>query len=255
MKPSRLALLLVVSSACTKPLPPPPAPPAAAPPEAPHAQAPALPAQPPPLPVHPDSMTADAALAELKAGNARYVAGKELTPALDAARRQELAKGQHPFAIVLSCSDSRVPPELLFNQGLGDLFVVRVAGNVADKVELGSLEYAAEHLQAPLVMVLGHKKCGAVQATADGAKAEGNLGAVVRQIAPAVAVARKAGKSGDELVAAAVTENVQEVAGNLSARSPVLRRLIASGKLKVAAGVYDLATGEVEFVDARPAAH
>jgi carbonic anhydrase len=109
----------------------------------------------------------DDARTQLMQGNARYVAAKMKHPTQSAERRIEVAKGQHPVAVVLGCADSRVPPELLFDQGLGDLFTVRVAGNIADDAVIGSIEYALEHLGATLVMVLGHERCGAVQAAVD----------------------------------------------------------------------------------------
>jgi carbonic anhydrase len=189
----------------------------------------------------------DAVLKQLRAGNARFVAGKPVHPDGSVARRRELAKGQNPKAVVLGCSDSRVPPELLFDEGLGDLFVVRVAGNVADPVNLGSVEYAAEHLGTPVVVVLGHHACGAVKATADaGGKAEGNIGAIVQEIAPAVEQARAApGKEG--LVNDAAHANARRVAGALTGRSPVLAKLVEEGKLKIVVAVYDLDSGKVEF--------
>jgi carbonic anhydrase len=129
---------------------------------------------------------ADAVLKELAAGNARYVAGKLTLATATPARRAEVVRGQHPKAIVLGCSDSRVPPELLFDQGIGDLFVVRVAGNVAAPDTLGSVEYAAGHLGTPLVVVLGHTGCGAVAAACAGGHAEGHVEAIVEEIRPAV---------------------------------------------------------------------
>src|SRR5436190_300954 len=110
------------------------------------------------------AVTADQALERLKKGNEKFVADRSEIPNVGAERRRELAKGQHPFAIVLTCADSRVTPEYIFNQGLGDVFVLRVAGNIADQFETGSIEYAVEHLHSPLIVVLGHSKCGAVDA-------------------------------------------------------------------------------------------
>lgn len=189
----------------------------------------------------------DAVIKQLKAGNARFAAGKATHPDGSVARRKELTKGQHPKAVILGCSDSRVPPELVFDEGLGDLFVVRVAGNVADPVNLGSIEYAAEHLGTSTVVVLGHHSCGAVKATADaGGKAEGNIGAIVAEIAPAVEQAKGSpGKEG--LVHDASHANARRVAASLTQRSPVLAKLAAEGKLKVVAAVYDLESGVVEF--------
>ena len=191
--------------------------------------------------------TPDAVLKELQAGNARFVGGKPNHPDESKARRAELAKGQHPKAAVLGCADSRVPPELVFDEGLGDLFVVRVAGNVADPVDVGSIEYAVEHLGVGLVVVLGHHSCGAVKATADaGGKAEGNIGAIVSEIAPAVEQAKASpGKEG--LVDDAVHVNARRTAGALVERSPVLKKAVEEKKVKIVAAVYDLKTGQVEF--------
>ena len=201
---------------------------------------------------HPEAKgpTADQAIKELKDGNARFVAGKPRHPDQALKRVKDLAGGQRPFATILGCSDSRVPPELVFDQGFGDLFVIRVAGNVADPVNLGSVEYAAEHLGVPVVVVLGHHRCGAVQATAEavakGAKVEGNLGAIVSEIAPAVNEARKApGKEG--LEHDAVHANARRTAAAILERSPVLKELVEHGKVKIVTAVYDLASGGVEW--------
>lgn len=201
----------------------------------------------------PEAPTAASVLRDLSRGNARYVKGFQVSKPLGDLRRGELAKGQHPKAVILGCSDSRVPPEHVFDQGLGDLFVVRLAGNVADPAAIGSIEYAAEHLGTPVVMVLGHRSCGAVKATVDGAAVEGNLGAVVKEIQPAVKAARKR-QPGPGLLDASVEENARLQAAALLERSPVLRHLVREGKLKVAVGLYDLVTGkvDVEELPARP---
>jgi carbonic anhydrase len=221
-----------------------PAPPHGAAPAAGHAAAPAGHATKP-------GPTADKALAMLKKGNARFVAGAMTHPDQGRARLKALAAGQQPFATILSCSDSRVPPEVIFDQGLGDLFVVRVAGNVADPVNLGSVEYAAEHLGVPVVVVLGHHKCGAVKATSEaveaGAKVEGNLGAIVGEISPAVEEARKSpGKEG--LVNDAAHANVKRTAAAMLERSPPLRKLVEEGRIKIVGAVYDLDTGVIEWL-------
>jgi len=149
----------------------------------------------------------DEALKKLIDGNNRFVQSAQAQKDIGNNRRTELTKGQHPFAVILSCSDSRVPPEHIFDQGLGDIFVVRVAGNVADSIELGSVEYAAEHLGVPLILVLGHQSCGAVKATVDGGKPEGNIESIVKKIAPAVKKARETVKEKDKLLDAAILEN------------------------------------------------
>jgi carbonic anhydrase len=191
----------------------------------------------------------DAVVKELKDGNARFVAGKSKHPDQTVARRAELAKGQHPKAAILGCADSRVPPELVFDEGLGDLFVVRVAGNVADPIDLGSLEYAVEHLGVGVVVVLGHHSCGAVKATVDASgvlEAQGNIGAILAEIAPAVNQAKATpGKEG--LVDDAVHANAARTAGALVERSPVLKKAVEEKKLKIVTAVYDLASGKVEW--------
>lgn len=194
------------------------------------------------------SVAPDAALAMLREGNARFVAGRSIHPDQNVARRTELAKGQHPYAVVLSCSDSRVPPELVFDAGLGDLFVVRVAGNTADDAAIGSIEYAVEHLGATAIMVLGHAKCGAVSAavqTAETGASPGHLPAVLQPIYPSVAAVK--GKGGDA-VDLAVRANVVRVADQLRKAAPVLRERVEAGMLKIVGGRYDLETGRVEMV-------
>lgn len=187
------------------------------------------------------------AMKQLLDGNARFVEGKPSTRDVGDARRHELAGGQHPKAIVLSCSDSRVPPELLFDQGLGDLFVIRNAGNVPEPDALGSVEYAAEHLGVGLVVVLGHHGCGAVKATLAGGKPEGNIGVIVKDIAPAASAARKTGKKGAELEDAVVHENARMTAAALTRKSAVLRHLVHEKKLEIKVAVYDLETGKLEL--------
>lgn len=187
----------------------------------------------------------DAALKALLVGNERFVAGMATRPRAGEARRAELVKGQHPVAVVVGCADSRVPPELLFDQGLGDLFVVRVAGNVAEPGVVGSVEYAAEHLGTPLVVVLGHERCGAVQATLGGAGEEGNLGSLVKEIRPAVASVCQPAAAGCDAVHEGVHANARAQAKLMVERSAALRELAAAGKVKVVAATYDLATGKV----------
>jgi carbonic anhydrase len=184
-------------------------------------------------------------LQRLIEGNQRYAAGKPSHPRQTAARRTELTQGQAPMAIILSCSDSRVSPELLFDQGLGDLFVIRVAGNVLDNLCLGSLEYAAEHLHSPLVLVLGHAKCGAVSATVAGGHAPGHIYSVVKALEPAVQASKN--QPGDP-VDNAVRANVRAVVRQLQVAEPIVGELVKAGKLKVAGARYDLETGLVELL-------
>ncbi len=197
--------------------------------------------------------TAEAALRCLREGNVRYAAGHPRHPHESAARRAETAReGQHPLATVLACSDSRVPVELVFDQGVGDLFVIRVAGNVCGEEEIGTVEYAVEHLHTPLVVVLGHESCGAVTACVEGVHAEGSLGALLHHIDPAVAAARAAHpeRHGEALVATAVRCNVQCGVEELLRGSRVIREAAERGEVFVRGAVYDLRSGQVEWLAA-----
>jgi carbonic anhydrase len=194
---------------------------------------------------HAATQSPEAVLKTLLTGNERFVAGTATRPHAGYARRSELVKGQHPVAAVIGCADSRVAPELLFDQGLGDLFVVRVAGNVAEPGVIGSVEYAAEHLGTPLVVVLGHEGCGAVKSTLDGAGEDGNLGSLVKDIRPAVAQACKSASAGCDAVHEGVHLNARAQARNLLERSPALRELVEAGKVRVVVATYDLASGKV----------
>jgi len=194
-------------------------------------------------------VTADSVLAELKAGNSHHVAHRYKHPHENAKRQLELVSIQHPHAEILSCADSRVPPELIFDQGLGDLFIVRVAGNVVSDTELGSLEYGAEHLHVALLVVMGHQHCGAVTAAVEGGEAEGHIGALIKLLRPAVEKAR--GLPGDP-VENAVKANVEMVVTQLRTSTPILAELVAHGKLKVVGAVYSLETGKVTWLPDAP---
>lgn len=199
------------------------------------------------------AITPDQALKTLKDGNARYIAGKSLNLRRDAKRRAEtVSGGQHPFAVILSCSDSREPVEILFDQGIGDLFVVRVAGNVADIDELGTMEYGADHLGAPLIVVLGHSKCGAVTAVVKGEHVHGNIPMLVDNIIPAAAKSKAKNLKGDDLIADAVKSNVMQSIEDTFKKSDALRERVAGGKLKIVGGVYDLEKGTVEWMGEHP---
>jgi len=191
------------------------------------------------------NVTADSVLAELTAGNAHHIAHRYQHPHETIERQRELASGQSPHAEILSCADSRVPPELIFDQGLGDLFIIRVAGNVVSDTELGSLEYGAEHLHVPLLVVLGHQHCGAVTAAVEGGEAEGHIAALVNLLRPAVEKTR--GMPGDH-VENAVKANVEMVVKQLRASTPILAKLVSEGKLKVVGAVYSLDTGKVTWL-------
>lgn len=184
-------------------------------------------------------------LVRLLEGNARFRSAMALHPDQSPGRRFSLTMGQHPFACVLTCADSRVPPELIFDEGLGDLFVIRVAGNIADDAVLGSIEYAVSHLKVPLVMVLGHEKCGAVEAALRGER-PGHVRSLVRAIRPAVAEARRL--PGDPLDQA-VRQNARLVARQIRDSAPVLRGFVAAGRLRVVAARYSLDGGDVALLD------
>jgi carbonic anhydrase len=197
----------------------------------------------------------DASLQKLMDGNKRYVEGKLGSKDLGDNKRKELTKGQKPFAIVITCSDSRVPPELLFDQGLGDIFVVRVAGNIVDPIALGSIEYGAEHLNSPLLFILGHSKCGAVKATLEAkGEPEGNIGAIVKKITPAAKAAKKKGGTEDQVFETAIQENVKNVYKDVMSKSKIIPELVHEGKLKIVAGEYMLSTGKVEMIELPKAA-
>jgi carbonic anhydrase len=188
--------------------------------------------------------SADTVWSDLMAGNQRFVAGKPRSYDLVPLRRK-LASGQSPNVIILSCSDSRVSPEVIFDQSLGDIFVVRTAGNIADPVALGSIEYAVDHIHSPLLVVLGHTKCGAVTAACSGDKMPSpNLDAIVSKISPAVSQAKSYAKP-DDLIEAAIKENVHQSAKDVQANSEIVRDAVKSGKLKVVEAEYQLDTGEV----------
>jgi carbonic anhydrase len=191
------------------------------------------------------------ALSALLEGNTRFVEGRPQHPNQDVDRRAELRSGQNPFAVVFGCSDSRVAAEIIFDRGLGDLFMVRTAGHVVDAAVLGSMEFAVDKLGVPLVLVLGHDNCGAVSAAADsvesGTLPSGYVRDIVERITPAVMAVRAAGGTMDDMVA----ENVRQAASLLLERSPVLAQEVESGRCRIVGVVYDLADGRVRVVDQR----
>jgi carbonic anhydrase len=196
---------------------------------------------------HAIPVDAEEAVKRLLEGNRRYIAEKNSASHRTAKRRTEVAKGQHPFAVIVGCSDSRVPPEILFDQGMGDLFVVRSAGNVIDDIAIGSIEYAVEHLGVQLVMVLGHERCGAVDATLKGGEVGGKLKSVVDAIKPAVEKAKAKGQTshGCDLLCSSVKSNARMVAEKLRAASPVLTEPVENGMLRVVGAYYELDSGVV----------
>ncbi len=194
----------------------------------------------------------DDALLLLRDGNRRFVAGESVHFQQDARRRRETAaNGQKPFAIVLTCSDSRVPPELLFDQGIGCLFVIRVAGNVAQTDEVATVEYGVGHLGARLIVVLGHTKCGAVTAVVDEAHVGPNLAQLVKPIVPAADRARSdnPGLSGAPLVAAAIRANVEQAMEDLRRLSPEIAAAVSFGRTRLVGALYDIETGEVTWLE------
>ncbi|BBB89962.1 MAG TPA: carbonic anhydrase [Methylomusa anaerophila] len=193
-------------------------------------------------------ISADEAKAKLIEGNQRFVTEKYANTNVDVERRSELTKGQHPFAVIVSCSDSRVPPEIVFDQGLGDLFVIRTAGDTIDDIAIGSVEYAVEHLGVQLVVVLGHEKCGAVTAAATLDDSHGHqpsyIDAVVKALQPAVDKAKT--QKGD-LIANAIDDNVDLVVDQLRSAGPILSDFTKKGNIKIIGAVYDLDDGVVSF--------
>ncbi len=204
-------------------------------------------------------------LEKLKEGNRKFVANQPTAKDL-AKARLETQNGQQPYAIVLTCSDSRVAPEHIFDAGIGEIFVVRTAGNVVDKIALGSIEYAAEHLRAPLLVVMGHEKCGAVKAAWEAAAVSGsespvsehatateahaheehskNIAAIVKAISPAVAKAKKKNKGVED----AAVENVKAQIRAIMRKSPLCKKLVEEGKLKIVGAKYSLGSGAADLI-------
>jgi carbonic anhydrase len=191
-----------------------------------------------------NNITPDEALRKLMAGNQRFVAQKRKSPNQDIVRLNEVAKGQKPYAAILGCADSRVPSEIVFDQGLGDLFVCRVAGNIAIAEEIGSLEFGAAVLGTKVIMVMGHERCGAVEATIKGNAVPGQIGSLLDAIRPSLAKAKNL--PGDPLENACKANIAYQV--EQLKKSPVLTDLIATGKLKIVGGYYDLDKGTVSLV-------
>lgn len=210
----------------------------------------------------PPSLTPEQVLLQLKQGNAAFLAGRRVGGDVSGKRRLAIARAQYPVAVLVSCSDSRVPPELLFGKGLGELFIIRNAGNTIDTVAMGSLEYAVAELNVPLVVVMGHERCGAVAAAVSvveqGATFPGSIGRMVEPIVPAVLDARRQGTA--DLLDASVRTNVRRTVERLRNFSePMVLDRIKDGRLRIVGARYDLDDGRVEFIDegpmvARPAA-
>ena len=184
-------------------------------------------------------------LNQLLEGNRRFVEEKLRHPRQSGQRRREIVPGQKPVAVVVGCSDSRVPPEIIFDTGLGDLFTVRVAGNIVDNIVLGSIEYAVEHVGVPLVMVLGHSSCGAVTATVEGGEAVGQISSLAEKIQPAV---DKTENLPGDAVDNAAKENVNLMVEQLKNSDPVIAAYYKRGEVKVVGAFYDLESGKVEII-------
>lgn len=190
----------------------------------------------------------EASLKLLKVGNELFQKNVLMQVNTSNAKREELINGQHPIAVIITCSDSRVPPEFIFNQGLGDLFVVRVAGNVIDKIELGSVEYAVEHLKTPLIVVMGHENCGAVEAAvgANGKKQHGNIGAIIDKIEPSVKKVKSKNLQGENLVEQVTNENINNSSGELK-HSKIIKGELQKGNIKIVEAKYMLKSGVVQW--------
>lgn len=197
----------------------------------------------------------DAIFTLLREGNERFIAGTLKHPNLTADRRTATAlEGQTPIATILSCSDSRVPLEFIFDRGLGDLFVVRVAGNVADTIEIGTIEYGVGHLGTPVLIVLGHTKCGAVTAAVKGGELPGLIPALIDDIKPAALKAKSAGGTEASQITAAIRANVFQSIADILKRSKSVREMFNSGKLEIIGGVYDIEHGHIEWLGAHDGA-
>jgi len=192
------------------------------------------------------AVKADSALKMLEAGNERFVAGDLQSPNQKPSRRIATENGQKPFAVVVTCSDSRVPPEIIFDRGVGDIFVIRAAGNLLDDYGVGSVEYAVEHLGAKLVMVLGHSKCGAVKAALASPDAPGKIGKITKDLQQAVKYGREL--PGDPLENA-INANVLMIVKQLKESKPIMEEMIKEKGVKVVGGVYDIKTGKVSIIE------
>jgi carbonic anhydrase len=195
-------------------------------------------------------LTADEALRRLIAGNERFVADDDHRPHRGAELRRQLAGEQHPFAVILGCADSRVPPEILFDEGLGDLFVVRNAGNIVDATTLASIEYGVAHLGVPLVMVLGHERCGvvttAVAVAREGEDVQGHLWALLDAVRPALGDDDGAGR--EDAIDRAVCAHVRNQVERLRRADPIVSRAVKAGTLRVVGARYDIDRGQVEIL-------
>lgn len=187
----------------------------------------------------------ESAIKILIEGNKRFIEQQSIHPHQSNSYRKELIKGQKPFAIILGCSDSRVPPEIIFDQGIGDLFVIRVAGNVIDETVIASVEYAVEHLGTSLLVVLGHSECGAVISTIRGDEVHGNMKSIVKAIEPAV---KKARKMLGDIIVNSIRANIQIVIDQLKTSSSILSNSIKNNSFKIVGAFYNMDDGKVTFM-------
>ena len=190
-------------------------------------------------------LNSDQALQELMIGNIRYAGGKSIYPNQTVEHRTKAVKGQNPFAAVITCSDSRVSPEFIFDRGIGDLFVIRVAGNIVNDEILGSVEYAVKHLGVRLVMALGHTNCGAINAAVKGGYSESHIGSLLEAIKPAIEIAKN--KPG-VLTSNTTIVNIEMVVERLKSSEQIIGRLVENEKLKIIGALYDLNIGAVEII-------
>lgn len=195
---------------------------------------------------HENNTSADTALKKLMDGNKRFVEFKQNHPHQNKTRLEEIASSQKPIAIIVGCSDSRVPPEIIFDQGMGDLFIIRNAGNVVDDFALASIEYAVEHLGVRLIVVLGHERCGAVDATIKGGELPGHLNRLTDEIESAVLAAKRV--TGD-LLTNVIYSNTKRIARQITSSEELLKAFVDNKGLKVVSAYYDLDTGKVDVFE------
>lgn len=191
---------------------------------------------------------AEEALGLLKSGNNQFIQGSVNLNVTEASRKDLAENGQKPHTVVITCSDSRVPPELIFNSGLGEIFVIRTAGNVVGDYEIGSVEYAVDHLESPLVLVMGHTQCGAVDAAIDG-HASGHIEDILEEITPSVTKAKQQASESEKIADLAQDLNVENSVDRLMS-SDIISRLVRDGKVTIQGCKYDIETGTVRYFDA-----
>ena len=199
-------------------------------------------------------MDADNIIAMLKQGNQRFTSGVRKYPRQNQSRIIEIAEGQNPIATILCCSDSRVAPEHIFDAGLGDLFIIRTAGNRCDDIGFGSIEYGVEHLETPVMIVMGHTRCGAITAAVQDVKVEGFIKSVIESVSKPVEMAKRNHPDSNEedIINKAILLNVMQAIEQFICESDIVRRKIKQNKLKIIAAIYQVETGQVEFLGEHP---